>query len=145
MASLASMGQQLPLVVVRSEEANRYVLVDGYKRVRALRLAGLESLYGYSRSQVPYSFRALHSSSLRERPLRSGEKGTVKTASLETVCCWASWVASIEGVVDLFRSRWAPDVDAVRSSFEHWRVEGGVVIMVPKCANEFFDVPVHQV
>ena len=37
MASLASMGQQLPLVVVRSEEANRYVLVDGYKRVRALR------------------------------------------------------------------------------------------------------------
>ena len=37
MASLVSMGQQLPLVVVRSEEANRYVLVDGYKRVRALR------------------------------------------------------------------------------------------------------------
>ena len=37
MASLASMGQQLPLVVVRSEEANRYVLVDGCKRVRVLR------------------------------------------------------------------------------------------------------------
>ena len=37
MASLASVGQQLPLVVVRSAEPSRYVLVDGYKRVRALR------------------------------------------------------------------------------------------------------------
>ena len=36
MASLASMGQQLPLIVVRSEEPGRYLLVDGYKRVRVL-------------------------------------------------------------------------------------------------------------
>jgi len=37
MASLAEWGQQLPLVVVRAEEANHYVVIDGYKRVRALR------------------------------------------------------------------------------------------------------------
>ena len=37
MASLAELGQQLPLVVVRAEEANHYVVIDGYKRVRALR------------------------------------------------------------------------------------------------------------
>jgi ParB/RepB/Spo0J family partition protein len=37
MASLAAVGQQLPVVVVRAEDSSRYVVVDGYKRVRALR------------------------------------------------------------------------------------------------------------
>lgn len=36
-ASLAEKGQLLPVVVVRDEDAKSYVLVDGYKRVRALR------------------------------------------------------------------------------------------------------------
>ena len=35
--SLAEIGQQVPVVVVRGEEPERFVLVDGYKRVRALR------------------------------------------------------------------------------------------------------------
>lgn len=35
LASLAEIGQQTPVVVVR--EAERFVLIDGYKRVRALR------------------------------------------------------------------------------------------------------------
>jgi ParB/RepB/Spo0J family partition protein len=35
-ASLAQAGQQLPVVVVAGAQANTYVLVDGYKRVRAL-------------------------------------------------------------------------------------------------------------
>jgi ParB family transcriptional regulator, chromosome partitioning protein len=38
--SLATIGQQVPVVVVRGEEAERFVLVDGYKRVRALRRLG---------------------------------------------------------------------------------------------------------
>lgn len=37
MASLAEVGQLLPIVVVRGETADRYVVVDGYKRVRAAR------------------------------------------------------------------------------------------------------------
>jgi len=37
MASLAEVGQLLPIVVVRAETADRYVVVDGYKRVRAAR------------------------------------------------------------------------------------------------------------
>jgi ParB/RepB/Spo0J family partition protein len=37
LASLADVGQQMPVVVVAAEEPDRYVLVDGYKRVRALR------------------------------------------------------------------------------------------------------------
>lgn len=36
LASLARDGQQLPVVVIASTEAGRYVLVDGYKRVRGL-------------------------------------------------------------------------------------------------------------
>lgn len=37
MASLSELGQQLPLIVVDSERAGRYVVIDGYKRVRALK------------------------------------------------------------------------------------------------------------
>lgn len=36
-ASLAEIGQQVPVVVVRGEGPEQFVLVDGYKRVRALR------------------------------------------------------------------------------------------------------------
>jgi len=36
-ASLAEIGQQAPVVVVQGEAPQRFVLVDGYKRVRALR------------------------------------------------------------------------------------------------------------
>ena len=37
LASLAEVGQQVPILVVSSADADRFVLVDGYKRVRALR------------------------------------------------------------------------------------------------------------
>ena len=36
-ASLSDIGQQLPVIVVEASESGRYVLIDGYKRVRALR------------------------------------------------------------------------------------------------------------
>ncbi len=36
LASLAELGQQSPVVVVTAEQPGQYVLVDGYKRVRAL-------------------------------------------------------------------------------------------------------------
>jgi len=39
-ASLTEIGQQVPVVVVRGEGPERFVLVDGYKRVRALRRLG---------------------------------------------------------------------------------------------------------
>jgi len=37
LASLDNNGQQLPVVVVHGGDEGRYVLVDGYKRVRALK------------------------------------------------------------------------------------------------------------
>jgi len=40
LASLAEIGQQVPVVVVRGEAPDQFVLVDGYKRVRALRRLG---------------------------------------------------------------------------------------------------------
>ena len=36
LASLAQLGQQSPVVVIQAQQENRYVLIDGYKRVRAL-------------------------------------------------------------------------------------------------------------
>jgi ParB family transcriptional regulator, chromosome partitioning protein len=39
-ASLAEIGQQVPVVVVRSDVPEQFILVDGYKRVRALRRLG---------------------------------------------------------------------------------------------------------
>jgi len=42
LASLAEHGQQMPIVVVA--EADRFVVVDGYKRVRAMRRLGQDTL-----------------------------------------------------------------------------------------------------
>lgn len=43
-ASLAEIGQQAPVIVVA--EATRFVLIDGYKRVRALKRLGRDSVRG---------------------------------------------------------------------------------------------------
>ena len=42
--SLAELGQQMPVVVVAGGQADGYVLVDGYKRVRALRRLGRDTV-----------------------------------------------------------------------------------------------------
>ena len=44
LASLDRHGQQLPVVVVAAAEPERYVLVDGYKRVRALGKLGRDTV-----------------------------------------------------------------------------------------------------
>jgi len=36
LASLAEVGQQVPIVVVKDSAADRYVVIDGYKRIRGL-------------------------------------------------------------------------------------------------------------
>jgi ParB/RepB/Spo0J family partition protein len=42
LAALAEHGQQMPIVVVASEESGRFVVVDGYKRIRAMRRLGCD-------------------------------------------------------------------------------------------------------
>jgi ParB family chromosome partitioning protein len=44
LGSLSETGQQMPVVVVRASQADRYVLVDGYKRVRALKRLSQDSV-----------------------------------------------------------------------------------------------------
>ena len=44
MSSLAEVGQQAPIVVVCASEAARYVVIDGYKRVRLLRRLGQDTV-----------------------------------------------------------------------------------------------------
>lgn len=45
-ASLAELGQQLPIVVVSSEDAARFIVIDGYKRVRALGRLACDTVRG---------------------------------------------------------------------------------------------------
>ena len=42
LAALAGHGQQMPIVVVAAEETERFVVVDGYKRIRAMRRLGCD-------------------------------------------------------------------------------------------------------
>lgn len=44
LASLDRVGQQLPVVVVAGGDEGRYILVDGYKRVRGLRKLGRDTV-----------------------------------------------------------------------------------------------------
>jgi len=44
LASLAEAGQQTPIVVVAAEEPNRYLVIDGYKRLAALQQLGRDTV-----------------------------------------------------------------------------------------------------
>ena len=45
LASLAECGQQVPIVVVAAEgEADRYVIIDGFKRIAALQQLGKDTV-----------------------------------------------------------------------------------------------------
>jgi ParB family transcriptional regulator, chromosome partitioning protein len=44
LASLAEIGQQVPVVVVKEAGGNSFVVIDGYKRIRALRRLGRDTV-----------------------------------------------------------------------------------------------------
>jgi ParB family transcriptional regulator, chromosome partitioning protein len=44
LASLAEVGQQVPIVVVREDADDTFVVIDGYRRVRALRRLGRDTV-----------------------------------------------------------------------------------------------------
>ena len=44
LASLAEAGQQTPIVVIATAEPNRYVVIDGYKRIAALQQLGRDTV-----------------------------------------------------------------------------------------------------
>jgi ParB family chromosome partitioning protein len=44
LASLAASGQQTPVIVIAAEQPERYLLIDGYRRVRALEQLGSDTV-----------------------------------------------------------------------------------------------------
>ena len=44
LASLGEHGQRNPVVVVRADTDGRYILVDGYKRVRAIKRLAIDTV-----------------------------------------------------------------------------------------------------
>ena len=44
LASLAASGQQTPIVVVPAEQPDKYLVIDGYKRIGALRQLGRDTV-----------------------------------------------------------------------------------------------------
>lgn len=74
LSSLAEIGQQLPVVVV--SEADRFVLIDGYKRVRALKRLGRDTVRA-----TPWQIEEVDAL-LLERGLRRGSEDALDQAWL---------------------------------------------------------------
>jgi ParB/RepB/Spo0J family partition protein len=74
LSSLAEIGQQLPIVVV--SEAERFVLIDGYKRVRALKRLGRDTARA-----TPWQIEEVDAL-LLERGLRRGSEDALDQAWL---------------------------------------------------------------
>jgi len=70
LASLAASGQQTPIVVVAAEQSDRYLVIDGYQRIAALKQLGQDTVEAvvWSLSEVE----AL----LLDRSMRSGDHET---------------------------------------------------------------------
>ena len=85
LSSLAEIGQQLPIVVVR--EADRFVLIDGYKRVRALQRLGRDTV------RVTHWQIEEVDALLLERGLRRGHEDALDQAwllaELQERCGWS--------------------------------------------------------
>jgi ParB family chromosome partitioning protein len=83
--SLTEIGQQLPVIVIREEE--RFVLIDGYKRVRALKRLAQDTVHGTCWQVAEVE--AL----LLERGLRRGSEDALDQAwllaELQERCQWS--------------------------------------------------------
>jgi ParB-like chromosome segregation protein Spo0J len=85
LVSLTEIGQQLPVIVIREEE--RFVLIDGYKRVRALKRLAQDTVHGTCWQVAEVE--AL----LLERGLRRGSEDALDQAwllaELQERCQWS--------------------------------------------------------
>jgi ParB family chromosome partitioning protein len=70
LASLAASGQQTPIIVIATDEPSRYLLIDGYRRVRALEQLGRDTVEAvvWSLSEAEALF--------LDRSMRAGEQAT---------------------------------------------------------------------
>jgi ParB/RepB/Spo0J family partition protein len=70
LASLASSGQQTPIVVVAAEQPDKYLVIDGYQRVAALQQLGRDTV-----DAVVWSLSEVEAL-LLDRSMRSGDHET---------------------------------------------------------------------
>jgi ParB family chromosome partitioning protein len=70
LASLAASGQQTPVIVIATDQPERYLLIDGYRRVRALEQLGRDTVEAvvWSLSEAEALF--------LDRSMRAGEQAT---------------------------------------------------------------------
>lgn len=70
LASLAASGQQTPVIVIAMDQPERYLLIDGYRRVRALEQLGRDTV-----AAVVWSLSEAEALFL-DRSMRAGEQAT---------------------------------------------------------------------
>jgi ParB-like chromosome segregation protein Spo0J len=70
LASLATSGQQTPIIVVAAEQRDHYLLIDGYQRVAVLKQLGRDTV-----DAVVWSLSEAEAL-LLDRSLRAGEPAT---------------------------------------------------------------------
>ncbi len=101
-ASIAELGQQAAVIVVADAEADRFVLIDGYQRVDALRRLGRDTVvatvWPLSEAEALLEHHHLGSSSrsaLEEAWLlsRLGEQGLGQDELARRLCRSRSWVS----------------------------------------------------
>ena len=70
LASLAASGQQTPVIVIATDQPERYLLIDGYRRVKALEQLGRDTVEAvvWSLSEADALF--------LDRSMRAGEQAT---------------------------------------------------------------------
>ncbi|MHB1799906.1 MAG: ParB/RepB/Spo0J family partition protein, partial [Vulcanimicrobiaceae bacterium] len=78
LASLAASGQQTPIIVVPAEQPDKYLVIDGYRRIAALKQLGRDTVEAvvWSLSEAEALF--------LDRSMRAGEQAT----ALKRAGCW---------------------------------------------------------
>jgi hypothetical protein len=105
LSSLAELGQQTPIVVVRASEVARHVVIDGYKRVRLLRKLGQDTV------QATAWDLGEAEALLLERMLRASfqAEGTSRERFFQphgATSCSGTWGHPRGGVVLIFSGSW---------------------------------------
>jgi hypothetical protein len=101
MASLAESGQQTPIVVVLStDQRDRYLAIDGYKRIAALQLLGRDTVeatvWAMSAAEALLLERSLR---FVRRKARWSKAGCWRRWSNAWATRWRSWRAFGTGIL----------------------------------------------
>ena len=102
LASLAEAGQQTPIVVIATDQPDRYVVIDGYKRITALQQLGRDTVeavvWPMGEADTEALRRLLRSDSMAAVPrkLSARGRGLIRT---DSGIFLAIWIAVTELIV----------------------------------------------